>query len=106
MTVTLTLDLPPDLAERLLGDGAARMKAATAVVQAFQRDQVLDRLRALAAEQREVTQALFAQWAEEDATDDPEEKERRDQEAAEIRRGLNANRRVEGARLLFPAEPD
>jgi hypothetical protein len=50
----------------------------------------------------EATRALFAAWAEEDATDDPEEIARRNQEWEELKAGLNANRAAVGARPLFP----
>lgn len=50
----------------------------------------------------EATRALFAAWNEEDATDDPEEIARRNQEWEELKAGLNANRAATGERLLFP----
>jgi hypothetical protein len=45
---------------------------------------------------------LLAQWAAEDATDDPEELARRDAEWDELKANLNANRAAIGERLLFP----
>ena len=60
------------------------------------------RLRARALEQLAYTEALLAQWAEEDATDDPEELRRRDEEALELRRAMNETRRLNGERLHFP----
>jgi len=45
---------------------------------------------------------LFAQWREEDATDDPEELARRDAQLDELKANLNANRAATGGRLLFP----
>jgi hypothetical protein len=50
----------------------------------------------------EATRALFAAWAEEDATEDPEEIARRNQEWEELKAGLDANRAAVGARPLFP----
>lgn len=45
---------------------------------------------------------MFAQWREEDATDDPEELRRADEELEELKANLNANRAANGERLLFP----
>lgn len=48
------------------------------------------------------TAELFALWAAEDATDDPEELAARQREWEELRDALNATRREAGARILFP----
>ena len=45
---------------------------------------------------------LFARWREEDATDDPEELDRRDAALKDLKANLNANRAATGERLLFP----
>jgi hypothetical protein len=50
----------------------------------------------------EATRALFAAWAEEDATDDPEEIKRRNQEWEELKAQMNATRAELGAEPLFP----
>lgn len=47
------------------------------------------------------TLALFAQWAAEDATDDPEEIAARNQEWEELKRGMNESRAEAGAEPLF-----
>lgn len=60
------------------------------------------RMRALALEQAVATKALFDQWRAEEATDDPEELKRRDQEMLELRLAMNANRRETGERIPFP----
>lgn len=44
--------------------------------------------------------AMFNQWIAEDATDDPEEIRKADEEVAELRRNLNANRAATGERLV------
>jgi plasmid stability protein len=48
------------------------------------------------------TLELFAQWEAEDATNDPDEIRRAEEELAELKAGLNAPRAAAGARLLFP----
>lgn len=48
------------------------------------------------------TAALFRQWQEEDATDDPEEVRRAEEELDSLKSALNANRAANGERLLFP----
>jgi plasmid stability protein len=48
------------------------------------------------------TLKLFAQWEAEDATDDPDEIRRAEEELAELKAGLNAPRATAGSRLLFP----
>jgi predicted DNA-binding protein len=45
---------------------------------------------------------LMQSWIEEDATDDPEELERREAEWQELKDNLNAHRAATGQRLLFP----
>jgi hypothetical protein len=50
----------------------------------------------------EATRALFAAWAAEDATDDPEEIARRNQEWEELKAQMNATRAELGAEPLFP----
>ena len=46
--------------------------------------------------------ALLQSWMEEDATDDPEEIRRAEQDLEELKHNLNANRAVTGERLVFP----
>lgn len=46
--------------------------------------------------------ALLESWMEQDATDDPEEIRKVDEEYAELKRNLNANRAATGERLVFP----
>jgi hypothetical protein len=55
-----------------------------------------------AAPPKDRTLELFAQWEAEDATDDPEEIRRAEEELAELKKGLDAPRAEAGARLLFP----
>lgn len=58
--------------------------------------------RAIALQQAAADKALFNQWREEDATDDPEELKHRDQETLQLQLALNANRRETGERVPFP----
>ena len=48
------------------------------------------------------TLELFAQWAAEDATDDPAEIARRNREWEEFRANTNATRAAAGSRPLYP----
>jgi hypothetical protein len=48
------------------------------------------------------TLELLAAWKSEDATTDPEKLRKADEEIAEFKRAMNANRAAAGARLLFP----
>jgi|GEM_PF-602531 len=48
--------------------------------------------------------ALLDEWDVEDATEDPEELARREQERETLKQNLNANRCATGERLLFPYE--
>lgn len=45
---------------------------------------------------------LMEQWIKEDATKDPEERDRREAEWEELERGLEANRAATGERALLP----
>ena len=48
------------------------------------------------------TMALMRKWLEEDATDDPEEVLRAEEELREFKRNMNQPRKEAGARLLYP----
>ncbi len=48
------------------------------------------------------TLELFAAWKSEDATTGMEKLREADQEIAEFKKAMNANRAATGARLLFP----
>jgi hypothetical protein len=47
------------------------------------------------------TEALFAQWAAEDATDDPAEIEAAERELADFKANINANRALTGERPVY-----
>ena len=104
---TIIDKLPPSLVARLEAKPEDMEKAAAAVLAAFPEEargveEARAHLRARALKQAEALRELFAQWAEEDATDDPEELQRRDEEALELRRAMNETRRINGERLHFP----
>jgi len=46
--------------------------------------------------------AMLMRWRAEDATDDPEEIRIAEEELAEFRRNMNANRAATGERLVYP----
>lgn len=97
------------MAVQPVSEGKKRLiktKSLPSVASSPNRETSLARLRAVALEQAAAMQALFAQWATEDAIDDPEELKRRDKEHLELQRGLNANRRATGERLPFPELQD
>ena len=48
------------------------------------------------------TLELFAKWRAEDATDDPEELRKAEQELAEFKKAMNENRAQAGEPLLYP----
>jgi hypothetical protein len=48
------------------------------------------------------TLELLASWKAEDATTDPEKLLDADEEIAQFKKAMNANRAATGARLLFP----
>ena len=48
------------------------------------------------------TLELLASWKAEDATTDPEKLREADEEIAQFKEAMNANRAATGARLLFP----
>ena len=48
------------------------------------------------------TLELLATWKAHDATTDPEKLREADEEVAEFKKAMNANRAATGARLLFP----
>jgi hypothetical protein len=52
--------------------------------------------------ENDATIALLQSWIAEDATDDPEEIRKAEEELAEFKRNINAPRKEAGERLLFP----
>jgi hypothetical protein len=92
--MTLTIQLPDKVADSL------RRAAEQQGVDAGQYAAQLIRDNLPAAERAASLRALFAQWATEDATDDPAEIQRRNDEWAQLRASLNENRASE--RKLFP----
>lgn len=99
--MTLTIDLT---AEEEAGLAAAARRQGTDIEQCVRR---LIAQGAPSAPEADVTpgaatRALFAQWDEEDATDDPNEIAARNEEWEELKHNMNANRRAVGARILFP----
>lgn len=50
----------------------------------------------------QATRALIRRWLEEDATDDPEEIRKAEEEQKAFEETMNATRAAAGARLLYP----
>ena len=92
----VTLDLTPEEAARLYAtaqkNGVSASECARQVLAAHLPP----------AEPTDRTLELLAQWEAEDATEDPDEIRRAEEELAELKAGLNAPRAAAGLRLLFP----
>jgi hypothetical protein len=94
--LTLTIELTPEEEARLRAAAQER-----GVDPAECARQVLrDHLPPLAP--GEATKALFAAWAAEDATDDPEEIAAAEREWEEFKANINATRAAAGSRLIYP----
>ena len=107
----LTLELTHDQGTRLLE--AVRMAGMD--LQALLEDPVPESnefLRSLSGETRsaslvspaaqDATITLLQRWIAEDATEDPEEIRRGEEELTEFKRNMNLSRKAAGERLLFP----
>lgn len=94
----MTLTLTPKTEQRLLALAARRGQTPEAVIDAFVEQETSEEASAIKDDpmpsigQMDPTLALFAQWAEEDKTDDPEEIARRQKEGDELLASLQANR--------------
>ena len=94
--MTLTLDLTPEEEARLQ---AAARKAGVDVAECARRVLTQHLLRAAPGQ---ATRDLLRAWAVEDATDDPEEIRRAEEELARFKEAMNETRAAAGARLLYP----
>ena len=93
--MTLTIDLTPEEEARLRAAARQRGLAAEECVR-----KLISDLPVVAPEDK--TLELFAQWAAEAATDDPDEIAARNREWEEFRENMNGARREAGARMLYP----
>jgi hypothetical protein len=110
-TMTITLELKPEVEERLR-ENAARVGLPVEryllnwIEQAPQAPAASTALPATLPANGDYPPGslaeLFAQWQAEDATDDPEELDRRDRELEELKANLNATRAANGEEPLFP----
>jgi hypothetical protein len=94
--MTLTIELTPEEEARLQ---AAARKAGMEVAECARR--VLTE-HLPAAVPGQATRDLLRAWWEEDATDDPEELRKAEEELAEFKQAVNETRATAGARLLYP----
>jgi hypothetical protein len=92
--MTLTVQLPDDVASRLQNEAARRGVDLDHCAAQIIREHLPAEERAKAARE------LFSLWEAEDATDDPAEIAARQAEWEELKRNLNANRT--SGRKLFP----
>lgn len=100
--MTLMLDLTPELEERLRQEALRRGVAP----EDYARDLLKQHVpHSRPAGPADSLKALFASWAAEDQTDDPEEIARRQRDWEELARNLDRNRVESGGtnvRRLFP----
>lgn len=105
MTITLTPETEAKLIRFATSRGLAPEEALDEIVVAgieLKAEDARARNRAIALKQAEEDRALLEQWKTEEATDDPEELKRRDQDMLELQLALNANRKATGERVPFP----
>lgn len=95
--MTLTIELTPEQEARLECAARVQGKPTAEIVR-----ELIEGLPPRTQTPAERTQALFDRWAEEDATDDPEEIARREQEFEEFKANMNANRAAEGRPPVYP----
>jgi len=99
--MTLTIDLSPAEEEQLASLAHERGIAPEQLVKSLVTE-VLPATRPERTPENDPTLALLRKWAEEDATDDPEELRQAEQDLLEFKRNMNRWRKEAGARLLFP----
>ena len=95
----LTVTLPHEIEERLKGE-ALRQGLAT---EEYVRKLIVEHLPKT-TDSKSLAE-LFKEWEAEDATDDPAELARQNEEVEEFKRAMNRNRlemEGEGSRKLFP----
>ncbi len=108
----MTLTLTPKTEERLLALAARRGQTPEAVIDAFVEREAeaeqrpMQDANPLAASHLSPTAALFAKWAEEDKTDDPEEIARRQRDGDELLAVLQANHLSFRVPVLSDAEAE
>ncbi|HEY7120452.1 MAG TPA: hypothetical protein VH475_27965 [Tepidisphaeraceae bacterium] len=99
--MTLNIELAPELEDRLKSEAQRRGVAP----ENYARQLIESGLDAEVEAQKRRNQAtldLFAQWAKRDATDDPAELARREQELEEFKKAMNETREQAGARKIYP----
>ncbi len=93
--MTIQIELTPE-EERRVRAAEERGLDVTALLRG-----VLAGLPAPAEERRDRTLELLAEWAQQDATDDPEELARRDQELEEFKANINMSRAASGEEPVY-----
>jgi hypothetical protein len=88
--VLMTIALPPEMEERIRGEALRQGVAAETLIVKIISEHIPAE-RPLEVRSKSLHD-LFAKWAAEDATDDPEELKRRRQETEELKAALNRNR--------------
>lgn len=99
----MTIALPPEMEERIRGEALRQGVAAETLIVKIISEHIPAEVPVENGSKS--LHDLFAEWAEEDATDDPKELERRRQDTEELKAALNRNRlEMEGpnSRRPFP----
>lgn len=104
--MTLTLDLEPEIEDRLCQESRSRGIDPSEVVRdliasAFPPRLTDDQRRAAQLAKNQKAIELLRQWREEDATDDPAEIAAAEAEFEEFKRNMNLNRKLAGERPVY-----
>ena len=107
-TMQLTVDFNPQVSERLTVTARSKGVDPRKFIEDLVAANLLPMVSTTATETPPVISAKNAaaiatlnQWIAEDATDDPEEIRKADEEVAEFKRNMNANRAATGERQVF-----
>ena len=106
--MSFIMDLPPDVETRLQAEASRQGVPVADVALRLVADNLppiaplQEKAEPVLTEKQKAALALLAQWRIEDATDDPEELERREVAIQTLAANLNANRAAEGRPPVFP----
>jgi len=99
--MTLTLELAPETEAWLAAEAEQQGVGPEDVAQRVLNERAMP-TGSPVNETPQAAMAMLMRWRAEDATDDPEEIRIAEEELAEFRRNMNANRAATGERLVYP----